>query len=303
MSGEKKTCFVISPIGSDASDIRKRSDQILDHIIKPVLESRGYTVVRSDQISTPGSITNQLILNVVNADLVVADLTGLNPNVMYELGIRHAAQKPTIHICETSQKLPFDLLTHRTIFLSHADPESAERCRTLMARQVKDVEANPNAWDNPVTVALNVAALHAGDRLQDQALAEIVEELQGIRDFIQRLYGTFTPVDLSAGEEKPILRRAEWMGLQYVGSLLSRAGIHVPYNGGEPLDPIGYVNIIREAVEGDEIHPDGYHGVRLALEYLGPESYLAESSAAYRERHHYTRSIFQEYAASHPGSD
>src|SRR5262245_29205679 len=87
---ETKTCFVIAPIGEQDSVVRKRSDQIFKYLIGPAAQECGYTALRADQIAEPGIITTQVIQHIVDDPLVVADLTGRNPNVFYELAIRHA---------------------------------------------------------------------------------------------------------------------------------------------------------------------------------------------------------------------
>ena len=102
----EKICFVIAPIGEPGSEIRKRSDQILEHIIRPTVESCGYKAVRADEIAEPGLITNQIIRHVVNDPLVIADLTGQNPNVFYELAIRHYIGKPLIQIINKVEDIP-----------------------------------------------------------------------------------------------------------------------------------------------------------------------------------------------------
>lgn len=91
---DEKSCFVISPIGEPDSDTRKRADQILKHVVKPAVAECGYTAVRADEIDKPGIITSQVIQRVVTDPLVIADLTERNPNVFYELAIRHALRKP-----------------------------------------------------------------------------------------------------------------------------------------------------------------------------------------------------------------
>ena len=268
MPNNEKICFVISPIGSDESETRKRSDQVLNHIIKPAAESCEYTVRRADHISTPGSITNQLILDVINADLVIADLTGLNPNVMYELGIRHAARVPTIHIIENGQRLPFDLSTHRTIFLNHNDLDSADNARRSIVSQIEDVHDNPTGWDNPVTVALNVSELHGSDQIQDRTLAEIVEELQEIRSIVLRVYHA-SPINAFTGAEGIRGNTPEvWEMLRRVGGLLRDAQIEVPHNGGEPLKPKDYLGLINHALSRREFTPEATTLVRQALELL-----------------------------------
>jgi hypothetical protein len=75
--GKKKKCFVISPIGKEGSEERKWVDEVLKLIIEPAAED--YEIIRSDKISKPGMITTQIIQLLAEADLVVADLSGLNP--------------------------------------------------------------------------------------------------------------------------------------------------------------------------------------------------------------------------------
>jgi hypothetical protein len=90
------TCFVISPIGdrdADASSPERRiyedALQVLEEVIQPACAGFGIPVVRADRISRPGEITEQIYRHLRDAHLVIADLTGANPNVMYELGLRH----------------------------------------------------------------------------------------------------------------------------------------------------------------------------------------------------------------------
>ena len=90
----KSTCFLICPIGEDGSDVRIHSDQLQRHIISPVLEPHNITIVRADSMPKPGIITRQIMDSILESDLVIADLTGANPNVYYELALRHTTRKP-----------------------------------------------------------------------------------------------------------------------------------------------------------------------------------------------------------------
>ena len=58
MTTDFGTCFVLSPIGEAGSDIRKRSDQVLKHVIEPACKLAGYKALRADQISEPGNNYN-----------------------------------------------------------------------------------------------------------------------------------------------------------------------------------------------------------------------------------------------------
>src|SRR4051812_37914617 len=116
---KRRLCFVVGPIGTAGSAERKHADMMLNAVIKPVLEGDGfnYHVKRADEDTAPGMIGDRVISDILAADLVIADLTDLNPNAFYELGIRHSTQKATIHLAKAETKLPFDNMTHSTIFI------------------------------------------------------------------------------------------------------------------------------------------------------------------------------------------
>ncbi len=121
--------FVISPIGAPNSPERKRADQILNHVIDPIVSEFGYKTDRSDKIDKPGIITSQIINHIINDSLVVADLTGHNPNVFYELAVRHAIKKPVIQMIKKGERMPFDVRQARTIEIDHQDLDSVDEAK------------------------------------------------------------------------------------------------------------------------------------------------------------------------------
>ncbi len=121
-----ESCFIIGPIGDrlapyGTEERQKYEDaiQVLSNIIEPACQAVGLNPVRADAISQTGEIPEQAFLHIRDDDLVIADLTGGNPNVMYELGLRHTTNKLTIQIGERG-RLPFDITVIRTIqFIRH----------------------------------------------------------------------------------------------------------------------------------------------------------------------------------------
>jgi hypothetical protein len=116
---EQKTLFIACQLGLDNSEERKNSNLVDRHLIRPVMAKITDVKIehiRSDWVGKPGRITTQILQHLVKADVVIADLTGLNGNVLYELGIRQALLKPYVLIAKKGTELPFDLRDYRTVF-------------------------------------------------------------------------------------------------------------------------------------------------------------------------------------------
>ncbi|MEU9191603.1 hypothetical protein [Streptomyces hundungensis] len=116
-----RMCFVVGPIGDPYAAHGTSEHESYEHhlgifeqVIAPACEKYEITAVRADGIAHAGDINEQICRHVIESDLVIADVSGGNPNVMYELGLRHITGKPTIHIGEAGQ-LPFDIASIRTI--------------------------------------------------------------------------------------------------------------------------------------------------------------------------------------------
>ena len=164
MAENTQACFVISPIGPEGSNVRNRADQILRHVITPVAAACGFDTVRADHISEPGLITAQVIQHIIDDPLVIADLTGSNPNVFYELAIRHAIRKPLVQIIQKDEKIPFDVAGMRTIPVDHQDLDSVEEAKGEIEKQIKAVlSKKPGEIESPISVSVELHALRHKD--------------------------------------------------------------------------------------------------------------------------------------------
>jgi hypothetical protein len=187
MTHHEKLCFVISPIGDTDSETRKRSDQVLKHVIRPAATLCGYKAVRADEIDKPGMITSQVIQHVVNDDLVVADLTERNPNVFYELAIRHALRKPLVQIIRKGEAIPFDVAGTRTIYVDHKDLDSVEAAKNEIVEQIKALEKDSTDIETPISVSLDLQLLRQSEKPEERSLADLVAAVVDLRASLSKV--------------------------------------------------------------------------------------------------------------------
>jgi uncharacterized protein YoxC len=136
---EEKSCFVIGPIGdklgnpgSENRETWEQAIEIFEEVILPACSAFGLRPLRADQISQPGEIPEQVYKHLRDDDVVIADVTGANANVMYELGLRHTVPKLTIQIGE-AERLPFDVAAIRTILFKRTAAGLIEARKKLSA--------------------------------------------------------------------------------------------------------------------------------------------------------------------------
>jgi hypothetical protein len=149
------TCFYISPIGDEGSEQRSHSDLFLGSIVEPALEQFRLNVIRADKIGKAGMITKQILEYILKSKLVVADLSYHNPNVFYELCLRHACRLPTVQIIRKSDKIPFDLDQFRTIQIDttgiYTMVPNLQTYKAEIATQVRAALEDPDTVDNPIS--------------------------------------------------------------------------------------------------------------------------------------------------------
>jgi hypothetical protein len=213
-----KRCFVVSEFGVD-DKTRLARDQTLKHLVKKVLEPMGYEVQRADDIDDLGQITHQIIERLLDDDLVVADLTGLNPNVFYELAVRHAVRKPVITLMTFGEEIPFDLKDVRTVFYELSDPDKLANAQQELAQKIKAIESNTGEIRNPITVARNVTLLQQSDDPEVQATGEILSAISDLRDELRAVVRVVTP-NLHVGGSSAMQTQLNYM--MGTGRLLDR---------------------------------------------------------------------------------
>jgi len=181
------------------------------------LSELGFIVEVSHRISDSGSVTNTIIRKVYESDLVIANLTGNNPNVMYEVALRHASAKPIIHITENIRELPFDISDQRTIPYVD-DIAGAYQLKKELQEMLNGIDYLKPAI-NPITLALkNTNLINIPEGMSkdfNETLLELVDNVKQIRATVM------LPRDTKE-TERPIL--VEWKQKPYGEEMAKLAG-------------------------------------------------------------------------------
>lgn len=154
----RRTCFIDMPFGKKkdlASATEIDFDQIYETAIEPAVHDAGLIAVRGDRERTGGIIHLPMFGRLLLSDVVVADLTLGNPNVFYELGIRHTARPfTTVPIFATIHPLPFDVNLVRAIpySLDHGNltPEAAAALRAALRQRLESALREAASADSPL---------------------------------------------------------------------------------------------------------------------------------------------------------
>lgn len=156
-------CFVMMPFG-------EASDKLYDQIYKPAIESSGFISKRADSLFRPSPIIQDIWEYINNSKILLADLTGLNPNVMYELGLAHAISKPVILISDDISNVPFDLRFLRILIYDNKSPDWAEKLRQSIQISISEILTSPTDSILPAFLKLRPYIQET-----DQISAELIE--------------------------------------------------------------------------------------------------------------------------------
>lgn len=110
-----RTCFVIMPITDPADYESGHFARVYDHIIKPACKDAGLIPLRADDVKATNYIVLDILNRIITSPIVICDLSGRNPNVLYELGIRHSFDLPVVLIKDRRTERVFDIQGLRTL--------------------------------------------------------------------------------------------------------------------------------------------------------------------------------------------
>ncbi len=180
MAEAQKTCFIVMGFGKKTDYETGRTldlNETYSEIIKPAVENAGFRCIRADEISHSGLIDVPMYKMLLNAELVIADISTGNINAVYELGIRHALKRNrTIIMKELGSKFSFDLDHTATFQYKHLGEEigakEARRAQAELSTLIKSIFEIDEA-DSPLYSFLPNLTMPI---LTEEEIQEIIEE-------------------------------------------------------------------------------------------------------------------------------
>jgi hypothetical protein len=123
---------------------------LFDDVIAPTCKKHGFCALRADSVLHQQNILRDIVEGLVECDLVLADITGLNPNVMYELGLAHGLQRPTILLSQDLSTIPFDLRGYRALSYGEHYPDVLRLIESLNTL-LPQIHRGEISFGNPVS--------------------------------------------------------------------------------------------------------------------------------------------------------
>jgi hypothetical protein len=208
---EIRDCFVIMPFSDSVTNTKDEWIEIFNEFFVPAWESFEVECHRTSV--SRGSITKDIIERLFSGSIVLADLTDSNPNVMYELGVRHAFKKPSIMVKQKGTSIPFDVNDYN-VFEYEFTPPGLRLFKTHIENVIEDVKKYPNKGDNPVWDFLNTESFTLG-------YYTIKQNILKLETLKEELVGNKEKCDIILGE---IDKLGGSMSFTFFGSSISALG-------------------------------------------------------------------------------
>jgi len=283
-------CFVVMPFGNPRTESEKarRFAHIYTHWIKAAVEELvigpdlpRIQCHRGDSDHRPGEVMAQVIRALSEADFVIADLTGQNCNVFYELGVRHALRNNAILIAQDIEDIPFDLRGQRAIPYRYEEPESLIALKSRLQNSLKDMLSSPTSIDNPVQRCLSDREFAKLGSSPDHAVRQLADQVKVLREElavrvteILTLVQNTTSRPQEASQATPgsigVLAGA-WTTLEHGGLYVFRlvgSELRGPYCYGSEMNSQRISSIFKSSASRFSVGFDGSRGISRAARSL-----------------------------------
>ena len=190
-SSKNKICFVIMPISDHPDYAPGHFKRVYEYIIKPACQNAGYEAIRADDTVKTNDIVSDIIKKIIDSDMAICDMSSRNPNVFYELGLRHAFNLKTTLIKDKKTSRAFDIAGLRSVeYDENLRVDEVEKAIKAIAEAIMETEKMNSEEANSTIQLLGLSA--AAKKVEIKAMsgenATIMGELRSLRYDVERMH-------------------------------------------------------------------------------------------------------------------
>ena len=193
-SSKTKTCFVIMPISDHPDYAPGHFKRVYEYIIKPACQKAGYEAIRADDTVKTNDIVSDIIKKIIDSDMAICDMSSRNPNVFYELGLRHAFNLKTTLIKDKKTSRAFDIAGLRSVEYDESlRVDEVEKTVTAIADAIKETENMTSEEPNSTIQLLGLSAPAKKIELKTMSgeNAAIMGEIRSLRNDVELMHSTY----------------------------------------------------------------------------------------------------------------
>lgn len=183
---ENQTCFVIMPISDPETYEVGHFERVYEHLLEPACEDAGFNPIRADKVKATNYIVIDILQRIVAADMVLCDLSSTNPNVLYELGVRQAFNRPVTLVKDGLTSRLFDIQGFRYIQYDHGlRVDTVEEDRRAISQGLKETLSADSKNVNSLISLLGVEPASISSQVHLDPSSTLL--LNAIRDLSARI--------------------------------------------------------------------------------------------------------------------
>ncbi|MEN9670341.1 MAG: hypothetical protein RL018_618 [Pseudomonadota bacterium] len=185
----KPMCFVIMPIADVHGYESGHFGRVYEHLLKPAIEAAGFRAERADDAVKTDYIVVTIIRKIVEADMVLCDFSARNPNVMYELGLRHAFNKPVTLIKDRRTEKIFDIQGLR--YTEYDDSLRVDSVRKDVGKIAESVRETLKTEGDSINSLVQIAGIKTAQIPESQTISAdtqlVLSAIKGLEHRISKL--------------------------------------------------------------------------------------------------------------------
>lgn len=231
---ESRKCFIVMPFSGTADYEKGHFDRVYNYLIKPACRKVKFEPIRGDDVANSNYIVIDILRKILDSEMIICDLSSMNPNVLYELGLRQAFNKPSVLIKDNKTESIFDIQGFRYLeYDSSLRIDQMELAVTKLSEFLEETYENRGSEINSIIQMLGIEPAEVKEKIKISEENSVI--LAAINNLSKKVNGLESFDKKEMHREEPILnyytdivfRPIEDLGLSVkIVEILNESGIY-----------------------------------------------------------------------------